>query len=140
MSIEAVKTKLKISKYTFELVGYDFMLILSPPASGDNPQSVDPQNTGSSSSCVFETRLIEVNTNPCLEEPNAILKTYLPRMADDMLRLTIDPLFGTVPMSVGASEDAVIDSGVPNTPPSQYHVPGFSSKVNMFRHIHTLTI
>jgi hypothetical protein len=57
----------------------------------------------------FETRLIEVNTNPCLEEPNAILKTYLPRMADDMLRLTIDPLFGTVPMSVGASEDAVVD-------------------------------
>lgn len=30
LSLEAVKNKLKFTKYTFELVGYDFMLILSP--------------------------------------------------------------------------------------------------------------
>ena len=43
----------------------------------------------------FETRLIEANTNPCLEESNALLKAYLPRMADDMLKVVLDPLFGT---------------------------------------------
>ena len=42
----------------------------------------------------FETRLIEANTNPCLEESNALLKAYLPRMADDMLKIVLDPLFG----------------------------------------------
>jgi hypothetical protein len=67
---------------------------------------------------VFETRLIEVNTNPCLEEPNAILKTYLPRMADDMLRLTLDPLFGTVPLCGGSAGESVVDQGIPNNPPS----------------------
>ena len=29
MSLESVKAKLRIGKYTFELVGYDFMLTLS---------------------------------------------------------------------------------------------------------------
>ena len=96
-SLEAVKQKLKFSKHTFELVGYDFMLILSPLQQNDNPQSVD--NNTNDSNVLFETRLIEVNTNPCLEEPNAILKTYLPRMADDMLRIVLDPLFGTVPIA-----------------------------------------
>jgi hypothetical protein len=73
------------------------MLILSPLQQNDNPQSVD--NNTNDSNVLFETRLIEVNTNPCLEEPNAILKTYLPRMADDMLRIVLDPLFGTVPIA-----------------------------------------
>ena len=41
MSLEAVKAKLKFSKYTFELVGYDFMLIQganNQQTSADNPQ------------------------------------------------------------------------------------------------------
>lgn len=77
------------------------MLILSPLQQNDNPQSVDKSvdNNSNDSNVLFETRLIEVNTNPCLEEPNAILKTYLPRMADDMLRIVLDPLFGTLPMA-----------------------------------------
>ncbi len=37
--------------------------------------------------------LIEVNTNPCLEESSAILKALLPRMIDDMLKLTVDVIF-----------------------------------------------
>ena len=37
--------------------------------------------------------LIEVNTNPCLEESSDLLKRYLPRMIEDMLRLTVDVVF-----------------------------------------------
>lgn len=54
-------------KYCFELFGYDFIL--------------DED---------FNTWLIEVNTNPCLEESSEMLKCYLPRMLEDMLKLTID--------------------------------------------------
>ena len=37
--------------------------------------------------------LIEVNTNPCLDESSSILKAILPRMIDDALKLTIDREF-----------------------------------------------
>ena len=37
--------------------------------------------------------LIEVNTNPSLEESSTILKEYLPRMLDDAFKLTIDEAF-----------------------------------------------
>lgn len=37
--------------------------------------------------------LIEVNTNPCLEETSQLLKTYLPRMLDDAFKLTVDVVF-----------------------------------------------
>lgn len=57
-------------KYCFELFGYDFIL--------------DED---------FNTWLIEVNTNPCLEESSQMLKTYLPRMIEDMLKITIDQIF-----------------------------------------------
>jgi hypothetical protein len=48
-SIISVRHLLKFHSHTFELIGYDFMMI---------------QNKG------IEVRLIEANTNPCLEEPN----------------------------------------------------------------------
>jgi len=54
-------------KYTFELFGYDFIL--------------DED---------FNTWCIEVNTNPCLEESSQMLAKYLPRMIEDMLKLTVD--------------------------------------------------
>lgn len=57
-------------KYSFELFGYDFIL--------------DED---------FNTWLIEVNTNPCLEESSKMLKSYIPRMIEDMLKLTIDQIF-----------------------------------------------
>jgi len=41
----------------------------------------------------FEVRLIEANTNPCIEEPNELLRSYVPRMLDDMLKIVLDPLF-----------------------------------------------
>lgn len=37
--------------------------------------------------------LIEVNTNPCLEESSGLLKVLLPRMLDDALKLTVDQIF-----------------------------------------------
>jgi len=54
----------------FELFGYDFM--------------VDSDMTA---------WLIEVNTNPCLDESSAILKLLLPRMIDDAFKLTVDREF-----------------------------------------------
>jgi len=57
-------------KHTFELFGYDFIL--------------DED---------FNVWLIEVNTNPCIEESSELLKVLLPRMIEDMLRITIDRTF-----------------------------------------------
>jgi len=37
--------------------------------------------------------LIEINTNPCLEETSKLLKTLLPRMLNDAFRLTLDVQF-----------------------------------------------
>jgi hypothetical protein len=37
--------------------------------------------------------LIEINTNPCLEEPNQLLKSLVPRMLDDAFKLTVDQLY-----------------------------------------------
>jgi len=57
-------------KHCFELFGYDFIL--------------DED---------FNSWLIEVNTNPCLEESSDLLKRLLPRMIEDMFRLTVDVVF-----------------------------------------------
>jgi len=57
-------------RHSFELFGYDFIL--------------DED---------FNQWLIEVNTNPCIEESSNILKVYIPRMLEDMLKLTVDVLF-----------------------------------------------
>lgn len=68
----AVRKKLNSNdrSYCFEIFGYDFM--------------VDEN---------FKLWLIEVNTNPCMEESNAFLKMLLPRMVDDALKLTLDVVF-----------------------------------------------
>jgi hypothetical protein len=68
-TIDSVKRKLDPNKRNgcFELFGYDFMV--------DNDMTV---------------WLIEVNTNPCLDESSSLLKSLLPRLLDDAFKLTID--------------------------------------------------
>jgi len=61
-------------KGCFELFGYDFIL--------DEDMNI---------------WLIEVNTNPCIEESSNLLKIYLPRMIDDMLKLSVDAMFSDFP-------------------------------------------
>ena len=66
--------KKKINPYnrnfTFEIFGFDFML--------------DED---------FNPFLIEVNTNPGLEESSPLIKMLVPRMIDDAIRLTVDDIF-----------------------------------------------
>jgi hypothetical protein len=59
-----------LRKNTFELFGYDFI--------------IDQE---------FNIWLIEVNTNPCLEESSQLLKSLIPRMLDDAFKLTLDCIF-----------------------------------------------
>ena len=74
ISISMRSAKDKINKngrnYQFEIFGYDFML--------DND---------------FNVYLIEINTNPGLEESSPWIKVIVPRMLDDALRLTVDQIF-----------------------------------------------
>ncbi|EAS03760.2 tubulin-tyrosine ligase family protein (macronuclear) [Tetrahymena thermophila SB210] len=71
-SMTAAEKKLtkRVNNNTFEIFGYDFM--------------VDQQG---------EVSLIEINSNPCLEESNQLLSTLIPRMLNDAFRLTIDKIF-----------------------------------------------
>ena len=63
ITINSVGTRLKATSrnYSFELFGYDFMV--------DSNQHL---------------WLIEVNTNPSIEESGVILKTILPKMIDHL--------------------------------------------------------
>lgn len=58
--------------FSFEIFGCDFMV---------------DQN--------YNPFLLEVNTNPGLEESSPLIKKLVPRMIDDCLRITIDEIFIT---------------------------------------------
>ena len=75
----------------------------------------------------FEVRLIEVNTNPCIEEPNKLLRQYVPRMLDDMLKIVLDPLFNDG-MSTNSKSQV-------SPPPSHFEVEGVSDFENMWTKI-----
>ena len=72
VSLAAAKKRLNPNKRRecFEIFGYDFII--------DNEYNV---------------WLIEVNTNPCIEESSKILKKLIPRMLNDAFKLTIDKVF-----------------------------------------------
>jgi hypothetical protein len=72
MTAKAVKVNTNDRKYTFEIFGYDFIM--------------DKE---------LNMYLLEVNTNPGLEESSPLIKMLVPRMIDDALKLTIDRLFPT---------------------------------------------
>jgi hypothetical protein len=60
--------------------------------------------------------LIEVNTNPCLEESSSLLKTLIPRMLNDAFSIVVDPLF-----SFTKSCSSI-----------KYHVYGYEDTVNLW--------
>ena len=57
-------------EFTFEVFGLDFM--------------IDEH---------FDTWLIEVNTNPCLELCSPLLARLIPSMVENAFRVAVDPLF-----------------------------------------------
>jgi len=59
-------------KNCFEIFGFDFILDAN-----------------------LQAYLLEVNTNPGLEESSPLIGVFLPRMIDDALRLTIDDVWET---------------------------------------------
>lgn len=74
ISLKSVKTKLNINErnFSFEIFGYDFIMDAD-----------------------FNIYLLEINTNPGLEESSPLIKILVPRMIDDALRLTIDDICET---------------------------------------------
>ena len=72
LSMETIKETINENqrKFCFELFGYDFIF--------DND---------------FNPYLLEINTNPGLEESSPLINMLIPRMIDDLFRLTIDKIF-----------------------------------------------
>mmetsp|Transcript_3788 Transcript_3788/g.6469 ORF Transcript_3788/g.6469 Transcript_3788/m.6469 type:complete len:107 (+) Transcript_3788:78-398(+) len=90
-----------LKKHSFEVFGYDFMI----------DEDMKPW-------------LIEVNTNPCLEETSALLKQYLPRMIDDAFRLTLDVVYPP-PFSNSGNR-------------KKFGIDGYDDDENLWRHVFTL--
>ena len=70
MTAGASSLNMNNRKYSFEIFGYDFIL--------------DKE---------FNVYLLEINTNPGLEESSPLIRMLVPRMIDDALKLTVDKLF-----------------------------------------------
>ncbi|CAD8109961.1 unnamed protein product [Paramecium primaurelia] len=71
-AFQSVRKKINVlqRRYCFEIFGLDFM--------------IDDD---------FKVWLIEINSNPCLEESSQLLQRLIPRMLDDAFSLTLDQLF-----------------------------------------------
>lgn len=116
-SIFATKTLLdpKMRKNCFELFGYDFI--------------IDED---------LNLWLIEVNTNPCIEESSNILKVYIPRMIDDMLKLSVDQLYSDFnPQQMNlknASDFGTIEEGIEEQKYT-FPVKGYKDEENMWEHL-----
>jgi hypothetical protein len=108
-TMKAVKGKFLHQKHTFELLGYDFIF--------------DEE---------LNTILIEVNTNPCLEESNTLLKNLLPRMVDDLMNVVMDPLFG----ADGVKYKSTFK--LPGITFEDQNHPGYKDDENLWNHIYTM--
>ena len=104
---ESVKYKINPldRKYSFEIFGFDFML-----------------------DCDFDPFLIEVNTNPGLEESSPLIKMLVPRMIDDALRLTLDKEFET-------EYDFGNDNKYSTLYKSPFKVEGYEDSDNLFKFV-----
>ncbi len=74
----------------------------------------------------FDAYVLEVNTNPGLEESSNLIKILLPRMMDDCLKLTIDDLFDT---KYSSEVDVLLDKDNLYSP---YSVDGYSDRENLW--------
>ena len=106
LTMRSVKYKINENnkKYCFEIFGYDFMM--------------DEEHN------VF---LIEVNTNPGLEESSELIKELIPRMVEDALILTLDDVFKTT-----YSKEWVDQNGKYK---SNFHVKGYDDSENMWEFV-----
>jgi hypothetical protein len=93
-------------KYSFEIFGCDFLIDSN-----------------------LEVVLIEVNTNPGLEDSSELLKMLVARMIDDTFRLTIDDLFETKYNDEALSEEI---EGEERKYKSPFKVPGYSDDENLW--------
>jgi hypothetical protein len=96
LTAKAAKINANERKFCFEIFGYDFI--------------IDKD---------FNVFLLEVNTNPGLEESSPLIKMLIPRMIDDAMRLTIDKLF---PPRF-------------DNPYSPYDVDGYSNNENLWDYV-----
>ena len=101
ISISANSAKSKINvlnkKNCFEIFGYDFILDSN-----------------------FNPFLLEINTNPGLEESSPLIEMLVPRMIDDAFRLTIDQIF---------------ERSDENKNVSKFKVDGYSDEENMWENV-----
>ena len=106
ITAKAGKNKINIMerKNCFELYGYDFILDTN-----------------------YTPFLLEINTNPGLEESSPLIKMLVPRMIDDAFRLTIDKMFEN------GKNSNVTDYLFMNK--SKFSVEGYTDEENMWHKI-----
>lgn len=104
LTFEAVKHNLNPNdrKYCFEIFGYDFII-----------------------DSIGNVWLIEVNTNPCIEESSPLLKMLIPRMLDDAFKMTLDALYPSKYTNQFTTDTIY------------YGVNGYSDQENMWEPINT---
>lgn len=126
-TFKSIKGQILCQKHTFELLGYDFIL--------------DED---------LNTILIEVNTNPCLEESNELLRRLLPRMIDDTLNVVLDPVFiergnekykskfPLRPDIFSVEQNCLGKSSTGNLIKETTQHEGYKDDLNLWRHITTM--
>lgn len=98
----------------------------------------------------FNSWLIEVNTNPCLEESSKLLEQLIPRMLDDLFKLTIDKVFTSMrkePVLLNLNSNNLMSSVLKQRTASQiqsergslYKVQNHSNAVNMWEKLTNLS-
>ena len=75
--------------------------------------------------------LIEVNSNPGLEESSPLIKMLIPRMIDDALRLTVDDIFENKFTYYKDDKAYTYDE----FDHSIFEVTGYSNLINMWEYI-----
>ena len=98
-------------RFCMEIFGYDFMI----------DKDLRPW-------------LIEVNTNPCLEESNKLLSQLIPRMLDDAFKLTLDVMFPPLSQAkiAEANGEEEAGSGAAISRTEVFPVPGQPDNENLW--------